>query len=384
MSLDYLNDRAVNVAARLIRQANDEKRPADALLRELFRSSGDEIRRDSAEITRIVYTFYRWSQLANRKDSLPGKIRSCLRNADRFTESVEYFSRKELQNVIPHWVKKHVDVNMDWLRALQAEPRLWLRAKRDAAADLKGKLEHDSSIEPKSMPEAIAFSGKEDLYRHPDFQAGRFEIQDISSQVVGLICDPKPGETWWDTCSGEGGKLLHLSDLMQNKGLIWASDRSKRRLDVLKKRAARAKAFNIRRRAWEGGEYLPMKTQFDGILVDAPCSGVGTWGRLPHARWSTNLNDVRELAEVQKRLLRNVARSVKRGGKLVYAVCTLTREETSQVVEDFDDRFPEFELETPTVAGVESSVEDRITTIWPHALRGNGMFVAVWRRQAQE
>jgi 16S rRNA (cytosine967-C5)-methyltransferase len=378
-----LNDRAINIAARLIRQANDEKKPADDLLRTLFRVSSETVRRDSAEISYIVYTFYRWSQFTNSKDSLAGKIRSCLRNADRFAQNPEYFSTRDMMDAIPHWVKKHIQVRQDWLRSIQKAPTLWLRARKGAAAELCEKLgQAETQISP-ALPEAIAFSGQKDLFRHAEFQAGNFEIQDISSQAVGLICDPKPGETWWDTCTGEGGKLLHLSNLMENKGLIWATDRSKRRLEILKKRSSRAKAFNVRRRNWEGGENLPTKTLFDGVLVDAPCSGVGTWGRIPHARWTTNLNDVTELAEIQKRLLRNVARSVKRGGRLVYAVCTLTNDETTQVVEDFSSRFPEFQLELPSLPGIERDENEMTSTIWPQTFGGNGMFVAVWRRQLE-
>src|ERR1043166_2782531 len=129
---------------------------------------------------------------------------------------------------------------------------------------------------------------------------------------------------------------------MANKGVIWATDRNARRLQVLKRRAARAQLFNYRTATWDGSARLPTKTKFDGVLVDAPCSGVGTWQRNPHARWTTTLSDVTELAAVQKQLLANVAGSVKPGGRLIYAVCTLTRAETAEVVADFEARFPEF------------------------------------------
>src|SRR6185369_226103 len=126
----------------------------------------------------------------------------------------------------------------------------------------------------------------------------------------------------------------------------WASDRAEWRLKHLKRRTARAKAFNYRAALWNGGAKLPTKTKFDGVLLDAPCSGVGTWQRNPHARWTTTLEDVKELAAVQKQLLANVAPSVKPGGKLVYAVCTLTKSETTEVMEDFEKRFPEFKAVT--------------------------------------
>ena len=108
--------------------------------------------------------------------------------------------------------------------------------------------------------------------------------------------------------------------------------------------------------------------------MDAPCSGVGTWQRNPHARWTTNLQDVTELAAIQKRLLAHAAPSLKPGGKLIYAVCTLTRSETSEVAADFNSRFPDFE---PLIQDEFSGTR----LIWPRDLDGNGMFIAGWRRK---
>ncbi len=104
------------------------------------------------------------------------------------------------------------------------------------------------------LPDAVIYEGAEDLFRTAEFHAGEFELQDISSQIVGWICDPQPGETWWDACAGEGGKTLHLCDLMRGKGLVWASDRAAWRLQKLKReRAARARVFNYRAALWDGG-----------------------------------------------------------------------------------------------------------------------------------
>ena len=234
------------------------------------------------------------------------------------------------------------------------------------------------------MPNAVEYFGDEDLFKRPEFHAGEFEIQDIASQAVGWLCAPQPGETWWDACAGEGGKLLHLSDLMKNKGLIWASDRAEWRLKRLKRRTARAKVFNYRAVLWDGGPKLPTKTKFDGVLMDAPCSGVGTWQRNPHARWTTSLQDVQELAVLQQRLLAHAAASVKPGGKLVYAVCTLTRAETEETVRQFNETQREFE---PMILP-ELHIRGRILanaatlTIWPQDMGGNGMFIAAWRRRA--
>jgi 16S rRNA (cytosine967-C5)-methyltransferase len=169
---------------------------------------------------------------------------------------------------------------------------------------------------------------------------------------------------------------------MENKGLIWASDRAAWRLQKLKRRTARAKVFNYRAELWDGGAKLPTKTKFDGILVDAPCSGIGTWQRNPHARWTTDLEDVMELADIQKRLLANVAMSVKPGGKLIYSVCTLTRAETAEVVEAFGASHPEFEPMMLPVEKVIRALTSAVSlTIWPQDLDGNGMFIAGWRRR---
>jgi 16S rRNA (cytosine967-C5)-methyltransferase len=192
---------------------------------------------------------------------------------------------------------------------------------------------------------------------------------------VGLACAPAPGETWWDACAGEGGKALHLSDLMQNKGLLWATDRSLRRLSILKKRAARAGVFNYRPAVWTGTGPAPFRTKCDGVLVDAPCSGVGTWQRNPHARWTTSLEDVRELAAVQASLLALAARSVKPGGRLVYSLCTLTRSETTAVADAFGAAHPDFEPDPIALAGGSPRL-----TLLPQDIDANGMFVAAWRR----
>ena len=192
------------------------------------------------------------------------------------------------------------------------------------------------------LSDAICYEGSETLFRTAEFHSGEFKLLDISSQAVGLLCDPQSGETWWDACAGEGGKLLHLSDLMQNKGLIWASDRVEWRLRKLKQRTAQARVFNYRIAIWNGDVKLPTKTKSDGVLVDAPCSGLGTWQRNPHERWTVTLDDIGELAEVQKQLLANVAPAVKPGGKLFYSVCTMTRAETDEVVEVFGKQFPQF------------------------------------------
>jgi 16S rRNA (cytosine967-C5)-methyltransferase len=370
------------IAAEVIRQTGKDK-PADAALREVLKQIKDLAPFDATEIARTVFIYYRWHVWLRDERGVESKMRLALRLDERFRANESNIPLAELRaKAVPEWTAEQVNVSDDWLLSLQRQPKLWLRAKRGTADALAEKL-FGAEASPVS-PDALMFRGEMDLFKTPEFHAGEFEIQDVASQMVGLLCDPKPGETWWDTCAGEGGKTLHLSDLMQNKGLIWASDRADWRLTKLKRRTGRAKAFNYRSVFWDGGKKLPTKTKFDGVLVDAPCSGVGTWQRNPQARWTTTLDDVRELSQIQKKLLANVTSSVKPGGKLIFSVCTLTRAETTEVADDFNAKFAaEFEPMTlqhiPESQSLLSSAPTK--TIWPQDLGGNGMFVAGWQRK---
>jgi 16S rRNA (cytosine967-C5)-methyltransferase len=309
-------------------------------------------------------------------------MRLAMRLNQRFRDNEASVPLSELRaKAVPAWTAECMEISDDWLRSLQREPKLWLRAKRGQAEALAEKLP-GAEISP-LLPDALMFAGETDLFKTPEFHAGEFEIQDIASQMVGLLCAPQPGETWWDACAGEGGKTLHLSDLMQNKGLVWASDRAKWRLQKLKRRTGRAKVFNYRAAFWDGGAKLPTKTKFDGVLVDAPCSGIGTWRRNPQARWTTTPDDVRELSEIQRKLLANITPCVKPGGRLIYSVCTLSCAESVEVAEYFNAGRPDFEpLIFPEIKLSERRISgESQLTIWPQDLDGNGMFIAGWRRK---
>jgi 16S rRNA (cytosine967-C5)-methyltransferase len=138
--------------------------------------------------------------------------------------------------------------------------------------------------------------------------------------------------------------------------------------------------FNYRLAAWDGSTKLPTKTKFDGVLIDAPCSGVGTCQRNPHARWTTTLEDVRELAAVQQRLILNAAAAVKPGGRLIYSVCTLTRAEADAVADSCSQQLSGFApTPLPALPSAPPGALGRIS-IWPQTFRGNGMFVVAWNR----
>jgi 16S rRNA (cytosine967-C5)-methyltransferase len=402
----------LNRAARILALITPRDQASVVLRRELT-ARRDLSPAERRAIARTVMAYFRWLGWLDTAASSQSRIAAALELQTRFETNPAAIKPEALAaRAVPEWLAGEMEtIPAAWLRSLQREPALWIRVRlpflesvpRELGDCVPAPLAWLAEPGPGSeTPTAAAFryGGPRDLFLTDCFQQGKFEIQDLASQLVGCACAPHPGETWWDACSGEGGKLLHLADLMRNKGLIWASDRSAHRLQVLRKRAARAAVFNFRAVPWNGGPQPPTKTRFDGILVDAPCSGVGTWQRHPHARWTASPSDVRELAAVQRQLLERVAGSLKPGGRLVYSVCTLTRSETTDVVAGFSAAHPELQSVPafPTAGTQSSEITSHArnpsqapaspdyslqtsVTLWPQQLDANGMFIAAWRRQ---
>jgi 16S rRNA (cytosine967-C5)-methyltransferase len=376
--------RVLKLATRVINQSNRD-RPADSVLRTELKSQEGLPREYGRIISRAVFSYYRWLGWLDRNLKLSDQLLAALALADRYAKDPASFTDDELMSkAVPAWLTEHVTLTPGWVRAIQAEPVLWLRAKTGQGPALAERLGDCEIAGPGLMNDSVRYKGPQDLYRTEAFQAGDFELQNIHSQAVGWLCQPRRGEAWWDACAGEGGKLLHLSDLMRNKGLIWATDRLPARLKRLKYRAGRAKVFNYRATIWDGGAKLPIDVKFDGVLLDAPCTNIGTWQRNPHARWTSTPTDVKELGVLQQRLMGYAAAAVKPGGKLVYAVCTLTREETSEVAAAFEARFPDFKpLAVPDPFGAKPEPSAH-HSFYPYERGGNGMFVALWRRDNPE
>lgn len=402
----------LNHAARVLETISPQLH-ADVALRRYTTTARRLGPREKRAVSQAVFAYFRWLRWLDQNASAQKRVEQALSFQERFTKNPTSIKAEALAaRAVPEWLREEVQLPADSLRQLQREPSLWLRARPGRAAQLAAALGHSEPVAPTVAERfgfalsstagtagprlsALRYTGTQDLFLTPQFHNGEFEIQDLASQFVGHACAPQSGQTWWDACAGEGGKLLHLADLMGNKGLIWASDRSERRLQSLKRRAARAKLFNYRSALWDGSDKLPTKTKFDGILLDAPCSGVGTWQRNPHARWTVSPDDVRELAAVQLRMLNAVAGSLKPGGRLVYSVCTLTRSETTDVVKAFSAAHPELEpvsvftrqaptteLSSPACSVQETDAfAETAVTLWPHEIDANGMFIATWKRK---
>lgn len=196
-------------------------------------------------------------------------------------------------------------------------------------------------------PWGLRCEGRENITQIKAFQEGCIEVQDEGSQLVVKIMDASPGQSILDLCAGAGGKALALAACLENKGRVVATDTAGWRLKRTKERLKRAGAFNVELRELSGLQDKWIKRQkerFDHVLVDAPCSGSGTWRRNPDQKWNVTLKDIQELTALQKSLLDSAAPLVKRGGSLIYATCSLLCEENEDVATSFLEKNPNFTL----------------------------------------
>ena len=226
------------------------------------------------------------------------------------------------------------------LEAQLARAPLWLRLQTDDPAGLAA----DFSVNGwKVQPSAILKSawqvlGEADVTKSSSYAHGRIEIQDLGSQLVLETLGLDRGGRWLDACAGAGGKSLQLAQLLGPNGKVYAHDIRPAALEELTLRATRAQIGNLRTiTRVEANDY-------DGVLVDAPCSGSGTWRRSPHLRWVTTPALVTERVALQQRLLAQYSAHVRPGGQLVYATCSLSHRENEDIVQGFLATHPGFEM----------------------------------------
>ncbi len=185
-------------------------------------------------------------------------------------------------------------------------------------------------------PLGIRFSKRYPIEGHKLFKLGNIEIQGEASQIVSLLLDVKPGMLVADICSGAGGKSLILADLMENKGRILALDTNKKRLENAGVRFKRAGVHNVERRLVKANWNVSgLEKKFDLVLIDAPCSGIGTWSRSPDSRFTFDAKKLNELIQIQSELLLKGSMMVAPGGKLAYVVCSFLPEEGINQIEKF-------------------------------------------------
>lgn len=249
---------------------------------------------------------------------------------------------------MPDWLEKAcaAELGADWepiARTLLDEPAVYLRVnlQKTTPAKLAGALK---VLAPEPVPgsrDALVVRHKGTLFRSPEFIAGHFEVQDLSSQQVAPFLQAKPGMRVVDVCAGEGGKTLHLSALLENKGRILSLDTEEWKLENLRRRCRRAGAFNVEPRLIEGTKTAKrLASTADAVLIDAPCSGLGVLRRHPDIKWKLTEDSLPRLRELQAEILDRNCRIVKKGGALVYATCSLLPSEGEAQVRAFVARHP--------------------------------------------
>ncbi|MEI8326295.1 MAG: RsmB/NOP family class I SAM-dependent RNA methyltransferase [Betaproteobacteria bacterium] len=280
------------------------------------------------------------------------------------------------------------------VRSLEQMAPLDLRvnALSEKRADVQQEL-MASGIETVATPYSpwgLRVKGKPSLARAPPFVRGAIEVQDEGSQLLALLLDAKRGEMVVDFCAGAGGKTLAIGAGMRNTGRLYAFDTSAHRLDALKPRLARSGLSNVHPAALaheRDDRIKRLAGKIDRVLVDAPCSGLGTLRRHPDLKWRQTEKSVAELAATQQAILQSAARLLKPGGRLVYATCSLLAAENEAVALTFSQANPDFSaldvgevLRQLKVENAAALCSGTYLRLWPHRHATDGFFAAVWAK----
>jgi len=265
-----------------------------------------------------------------------------------------------------------------------------LNSKRDHIQTVLQKAGVNAEPTPFS-PMGLRMNARTALSQLTVFKAGAIEVQDEGSQLLTLLVDAKRGEMVADFCAGAGGKTLGLGAAMRSTGRLYAFDVSAHRLAALKPRLARSGLSNIHpvAIAHERDERIKrLAGKMDRVLVDAPCSGLGTLRRNPDLKWRQKQTVIAELTVKQTNILQSASRLVKSGGRLVYATCSVLLDENEHIAEAFATANPDFKLLPAQtvladlgIPNAESLCRNNFLRLWPHLHQTDGFFAAVWQRQ---
>jgi 16S rRNA (cytosine967-C5)-methyltransferase len=280
------------------------------------------------------------------------------------------------------------------MQALNAQAPIDLRTnmlKCKEAGDLILALDKDGyfGVPTPLSPIGVRLKKRLAAFNTQAFKDGKYEMQDEGSQIVSLLVKAKPGQKVIDFCAGAGGKTLAIAATMENKGRILAWDVSANRLGQMGKRLARAGVSNVQTHVLtsESDPYLKRHVgSADWVVVDAPCSGSGTWRRNPDLKWRFSLEDLQEIKSLQQSILTNAARLVKPGGRLVYITCSVFPDENFWQVKQFLGGNPTFRVEAPdNVWNNQLLTRDGLgacLALSPHKDGTDGFFAAVLLKDA--
>lgn len=412
----------LDLATDLLKQVLSFAQPADAVVSAFFRKHRALGARERHTLAETVYTVLRQRLLfAHLAQSGHGALERRLailawQGSDTFlrgalgpneqqwlaaTREIDRAALPEkLRHNLPDWLAGALRTRLGddfWplVQALEQPAPLDLRvnvlkAKREDVQRTLAEAGIDAQPTPHS-PWGLRVMGKPALNKLDVFTGGAVEVQDEGSQLLALITDAKRGEMVVDFCAGAGGKTLALGAAMRNTGRLYAFDVSGHRLDALKPRLARSGLSNVHpaQIAHERDDRIKrLAGKIDRVLVDAPCSGLGTLRRNPDLKWRQTPKSVQELQAKQAAILASAARLLKPGGRLVYATCSLLEAENEAIVGAFDAeqakafrRLPMAELLADLkVAQPETLVQGDALRLWPHRHLTDGFYAAAWTK----
>ena len=261
----------------------------------------------------------------------------------RFDEACKI---RKIKESIPDWIDalgiKELGESV-WSKELakqneQADVILRVNTLKTTKKELQLKLgaEHIETVEIKGYPNALKLVERANVFKTEAFKMGWFEVQDASSQLVADFLEVAPGMKVVDVCAGAGGKTLHLSALMQNKGSLIAMDIYESKLKKLKVRAKRNGAHNIDLRLINSTKPIKkLKEKADRLLIDAPCSGLGVLRRNPDSKWKLKPEFLDKIKKTQQHILQDYSKMLKPGGKMVYATCSVLPSENQEQIAKF-------------------------------------------------
>ena len=370
----------VDMATAALRAVLPLQHPADSVLSGFFRANPHFGSNDRAFISENVFGILRHRFFLESALEIPTPRSLLLAHLARFQginlrELVSLVSEAEakwLRNIkaasldtqplcvqaeLPEWLIEKLrgflrdDEILDLGQSLQRAAPLDLRtntllANRDEILDALAKDGIEAAPTPYS-PLGIRVVGKPAINRHPLFLTGKVEVQDEGSQLLGYLLSPKRRDMVVDFCAGAGGKTLMLGALMRSHGRIYAFDTSDKRLKNLGLRLKRSGLSNLYPQHIANENDIKIKRlsgKIDRVLVDAPCSGVGTLRRNPDLKWRQSPQSIEQLKRKQMAILSSASNLLKPGGRLVYATCSFFPEENQEIVEQFLDSHPSFTL----------------------------------------
>jgi 16S rRNA (cytosine967-C5)-methyltransferase len=417
----------LDACAELVRLTLKFDHPADAIVSRFFRDNRGLGPRERATMAETVYTVLRKKLLFDhlapsgsgpkeRRLAIlgfygPGDfLRSALIEQEiNWLDQCEKVSPNDLmerhRHNLPEWLVEPLKAQLGtefWplVETLNLGAGLDLRVNTFKAkrADVQKELAKAGikAVNTPYSPWGLRIAGKPALNKNEAFVRGEFEVQDEGSQLLSMLLDAKRGEMVVDFCAGAGGKTLAIGAAMRSTGRLYAFDTSAHRLDAFKSRLKRSGLSNVHPAAiaHERDDRVKRLTgKMDRVLVDAPCTGLGTLRRNPDLKWRQNLQAVEEMAVKQTAILQSAARMLKPGGRLVYATCSVLPQENEVIAEAFSAANPDY---VPLAAGdvlAELKVENAATLcsggeggqlylrLWPHRHATDGFFAAVWQKK---